>query len=417
MPVVWIVLIEHLCYHYSMDALCKLQQTAPLSLLEQADQVRSPLQKQAGTTRARYERQFGENSDRVTDGERTLPIYHAALPGGRRAPLLKAMTSTACSRRCRYCSFHPDTNIPRIEFSPDEMASIYMQLYRAGRVQGLFLSSGIERGGANAQNTILDTASILRSRYGYHGYLHLKIMPGAEHGQVLQAMQLADRISVNLEAPGPRRLQTLAPAKKFERDLLQPLQWIQQQRLSSPPRDSFQKRWPSSSTQFVVGAAGETDLEILETSWKLFRHLKLARIYYAAFSPQPGTPFENLPAERPAREHHLYQASILLKHYRFDVEELPFGPDGSLPQNEDPKLALARNKYTEHPLEINRASLDQLLRIPGIGLKGAGSIVKARKIHTLRELSQLSCLGIPAGRAAPFILLDGQRPSYQLKLL
>ncbi|MBN1267221.1 MAG: hypothetical protein JXA25_17145 [Anaerolineales bacterium] len=396
----------------------KLQQTTPFSFLEKVDSARSPLKAPPdGITRSEYRRRFGEKNAAVTTDCRALPIYHSALPGGRRAPLLKAMITTTCERRCHYCAFHPSTNIPRIQFTADEMASIFMQLFESGRVHGLFLSSGITNGGANAQNIILDTAHILRHRYAFRGYLHLKIMPGAEIGQVLQAMRLADRVSVNLEAPSAHRLKILAPKKQFGEELLQPLQWIEQLRLSQIPETSFHNRWPSSSTQFVVGASGESDLEILQASQHLFTHLKLARIYYQAFSPQPGTPFENLPPEQPSREHHLYQASILLKQYNFDVEELPFDASGNLPETSDPKLALARNTLAEDPVEINHAPLEHLLRIPGIGPTGAMSILKARKTGALNDLSQLTRLGIFAERAAPFILLDGQRPSYQMKLL
>ncbi len=399
-----------------MDILQKLEHTAPFSFLEQADTAAPPQAGKFGVTRNEYCRRYGENSGADTVDGRRLPIYHAALPGGRRAPLLKAMMTTTCDRHCRYCAFHPATNIPRIEFNAEEMASLFMQLYRSGRVQGLFLSSGVTRGGANAQNLILDTASILRQKYAYRGYLHLKIMPGAEHGQVLQAMQLADRVSANLEAPNARRLKALAPAKRFESELLKPLQWIEQLR-ASHPRSCFNQQWPSSSTQFVVGAAGETDLEILQASQQLFNHLKLARIYYGAFSPQPGTPFENLPPEQPAREHHLYQASMLLKHYHFDVEELPYDPAGNLPPAVDPKLALAQKTLSHDPVEVNTAPYEKLLRIPGIGPTGARSIIAARKTRAIRELSQLSRLGIAAARTAPFVLLNGGRPSYQLELI
>jgi len=400
-----------------MDTLLKLQQTAPFSFLEKIDNARSPLQQTAGgTTRSEYARRFGERNEAVTTDCRALPIYHSALPNGRRAPLLKAMITTTCERGCRYCPFHPSTNIARIQFTPEEMASVFMQLYQSGRVHGLFLSSGLKNGGANSQNAIIETAYILRHRFGFKGYLHLKIMPGAEIGQVHQAMRLADRVSVNLEAPNAQRLKALAPAKRFREELVQPLQWIEQLRAASSPHTSYNNRWPSSSTQFVVGASGESDLEILQTSQFLFTHQKLARVYYMAFTPQPGTPFENLPPERPSREHHLYQASILLKHYQFHYEELPFDENGNLPETTDPKLALAQKTLADNPVEINHASPENLLRIPGIGPTGARSILKARKVRALKDLSQLVKLGILAERAAPFILLDGQRPSYQMQL-
>jgi len=400
-----------------METLAKLELTTPLTLFEQADTDRSPLQlNPAGVTRTQYCRRFGEKSEQVSVDGRTLPIYHSALPGGRRAPLLKAMITTTCDRRCHYCAFHPSTNIPRISFHAEEMASVFMQLYRLERVHGLFLSSGINSSGADAQNLILDTAEILRNRYAFRGYLHLKIMPGAESGQVLRAMQLATRLSINLEAPNARRLKKLAPAKRFQDELLRPLQWIEHFRSVEDPSRAALQRWPTSATQFVVGAGGESDLEILQVSTSLFSHLHLSRIYYEAFSPQPGTPFQSLPAERPEREHHLYQASMLLQHYQYSVEDLPFDQQGNLPQNVDPKLAAAQVTLAQQPVELNQAPLENLLRVPGIGPGGARAILSARRIRTLKDLSQLTRLGILPSRAAPFILLDGKRPSYQLQL-
>ena len=154
-------------------------------------------------------------------------------------------------------------------------------------------------------------------------------------------MHLADRLSINLEAPNTTRLASLAPIKQFSEELLQPLRWIDEIRRDQPSIRGWNGRWPSTTTQFVVGAVGESDVELLESTEYLFRQVHLRRPYYSAFNPITGTPFENLPAENPEREFRLYQASFLLRDYGFHMEELPFLPGGRLPLDQDPKQAWA----------------------------------------------------------------------------
>jgi predicted DNA-binding helix-hairpin-helix protein len=238
-------------------------------------------------------------------------------------------------------------------------------------------------------------------------------MPGADYAQVERAMQLADRVSVNLEAPNSERLARLAPHKQFTEELLQPLKWIDEIRRIQPASRGWQGRWPSSVTQFVAGGAGESDLELLSTSQYLYKHLGLTRTYYSRFNPIPDTPLENQASTPAIREHRLYQASFLLRDYAFDVEELPFEADGNLPIRSDPKLAWAQRNFTEQPLEINHANRQMLLRVPGIGLKAADTILRARRLGKIRDVSYLKKLGILTERAAPFLLLDGHRVTYQ----
>ena len=340
------------------------------------------------------------------------------MPGGRRIPLLKTMLTTACERDCLYCPFRAGRNARRVTFRPEELARVFDGVYRRGIVDGLFLTTGMFGGGANTQNRLLDTAEILRSRMGYRGYLHLKIMPGAERGQVDRAMELADRVSVNLEAPNPERLAALAPHKGFDEELLAPLRWIDQIRRERPPQQGWRGRWPSSTTQFVVGAAPETDVELLQTTAWLLRNLHVTRSYFMAFDPVPGTPLENRPAEDPVREHRLYQAFFLLRDYGFDLEDLSFQPDGRLPLERDPKQAYAQAALSGHPIEVNRADRTELLRVPGIGPRGADAILRARRLGTHpRDLQDLHRLGVLGERAAPYITLDGRRPRYQPRLL
>lgn len=376
-----------------MDTLQKLQLLGPAAAFEPAEEV-SPLGESAPAP--------------YTSDELAGCISHATLPGGKRVPMLKTLVSSACERDCRYCPFRAGRDFRRATFTPDELADFSAQIYRQGLVKGIFLSSAILGGGPHTQDRIIATAEILRRKYRFPGYLHLKIMPGAERDQVSATMQYADRVSVNLEAPNARRLADLAPHKQFAEELLQRLRWIHELRQTLPARK------PSVVTQFVVGAVGESDVEILMTSAYLYKDLGLARTYFSGFSPVSDTPLEHNPPIQLHREHRLYQASFLLRDYGFDVEELPFMQDGNLPLYEDPKMAWANLHLSQSPIELNTAAREMLLRIPGIGLTCADRILRARRQGTLRFLSDLSKLGISTKRAAPYILLNGQQSPRQL---
>lgn len=341
---------------------------------------------------------------------RALPcISEVATPQGKK-PIMKAMMTTACERNCFYCPFRAGrSKTQRITFAPDEMARAFDLVQRAGLVDGMFLSSGIIKGGVTTQDKIIDTAEIVRKQYQYRGYIHLKIMPGAEYDQIRRAMQLADRVSVNLEGATPQRLQALAPKKDYWGELITRLQWI------SRLRDEERLR-AAVVTQFVVGAVGDTDLELLQVSETLYRRMGLRRAYYSAFHPIEQTPFEELPATPAQRQLRLYQASFLLRDYGWSVEDLPFAGVGNLPLHIDPKLAWAVENLTT-PLEVNRASRDELLRVPGIGPRSADALVRERRTHTLSELAHLRYAGVrDAEKAGRFLLLNGRAPVRQLPL-
>jgi predicted DNA-binding helix-hairpin-helix protein len=285
-------------------------------------------------------------------------------------------------------------------------------------VRGLFLSSGIVGGGVKAMDPMLATVELLRTKYQYTGYVHLKIMPGAEPAQVEQALRLADRVSINLEGANAGRLAALAPGKDFEGELLGAMRCAHQlaQGFSFDRLMTGPAKPPSLVTQFVVGPAGESDRELLTTADQLYRELKLARAYYSGFNPIPGTPLAGAAPTPVLREHRLYQADWLLRFYGFGLEELPFDSNDALPADADPKLAWARRHLAGRPVEVNRASRRELLRVPGIGPRSADAILRARRQGCLRDLADLRALGAVAGRAAPFVLLDGRTPAYQLSL-
>ena len=343
-------------------------------------------------------------------------VHPAQLPNGQKIMLLKTLLSSACERDCFYCPFRAGRDFRRATFKPDEFAGLFSKLNRGGMAEGVFLSSGLAGGGIRTMDKLLDTADILRKKHQYKGYLHLKIMPGSEKDQVYRAMQLADRVSVNLEAPNTERLARLAPHKVFMEELLRPLKWVEEIRRTVPAYKFWNGHWPSTVTQFVAGGSDESDLELLTiTNW-LNKNVRLKRAYFSAFHPVRDTPLENKPAVDPMREHRLYQASFLLRDYGFDLEDLPFTNYKNLPLDADPKQAWAQIYLADTPLEINKAGKHELIRIPGIGLKGADAILTARRLNKLRDLSALKKLGIIAERAAPYILFDGKKSAMQLAL-
>jgi len=344
-------------------------------------------------------------------------VSEVSTPTGKKA-ILKAMMTTACEKNCFYCPFRAGrSRTQRITFQPEEMARTFDQMQRSGVADGIFLSSGIIKGGITTQDKIIDTAEIIRRKYRYQGYVHLKIMPGSEYDQVQRAMQLADRVSINLEGPTQERLNALAPKKDFTGDLLQRLQWTQQIRQEHEERTGRRLR-SSTTTQFVVGAVGDTDLELLALSHRLYQQVGIKRAYYSAFEPVLDTPFENVNSVVKLREHRLYQSSFLLRDYQWDVEDLPFAVNGNLPLDIDPKRAWADLHLRDTPIDIMHAAPQDLLRIPGIGPHAAEAIVRARRETRLTDLSQLRALGIHAPeQAVPYILLDGRQPPRQLSFL
>src|SRR6266581_482762 len=339
-------------------------------------------------------------------------ITNVSTPTGKRK-ILKAMVTTACQMNCHYCPFRAGrSQMKRLTFTPDELASGLDTLQQAGKVEGMFLSSGIIKGSVTTQDKIIDTAEIVRNRYSYRGYVHLKVMPGIEYDQLYRLMQLANRVSVNLEGPTQERLNALAPKKDFQRELLSMLQLAELIRRTHP-----HEKLAGIVTQFVVGAVGDTDLELLSLSSSLYHQYGLTRAYYSGFSPVIQTPFENLPATDPLREHRLYQASFLLRDYGWKVEDLPFLADGNMELALDPKRAWAERHLRSAPVDVMKATRRQLLRLPGIGPVSANAILRARRLGVLTELAHLRKLNIHAPeQAAPYILLAGRRPVTQMSL-
>lgn len=346
--------------------------------------------------------------------DRPGSIYEALSRDGSRVRLLKVLLSNACRHDCTYCATRCSRDIPRASFRPEELAGLTAELTQANLISGLFLSSGIVGDPDSTMARMIETVEILRHKHKYREYVHLKLLPGCSEAAVNTAVGLADRLSVNLEAPGPERLSAICPGKSFERDLVRTLRWARSKIQPGQVRSGL-------TTQFVVGAGNETDQELLQTTWRLAAEIGLARTYYSGFRPVPDTPLQDRDPISSAREHRLYQAEFLLRAYSFSFDEIVFDEDGMLPTDRDPKMMAALAREDEFPIEVNTAERWELLRVPGIGLTAAERILALRGEHKLRSLKHLDVLGARSDRARNFVTLNGrymprEEPAMQLSM-
>ncbi len=352
----------------------------------------------------------GEGQKRVRD-DLGRWIYPVSQPDGRKIMMLKVLQTNACEKDCFYCPVRRSRNVQRTTIQPEELASAFDQLHRARLAHAIFISSGVAGGGTRTMDRTLATAELLRKKYDFRGYLHLKLMPGAEAGAIERALQLADRVSINLEVPTAEHMAKIASTKRFTEELFAPLQIARQ--LIATKSELASK---TMTTQFMVGAAGETDHAIVSRTVQLYNELKLARTYYSAFQPVPDTPLDGLAGTPLVRENRLYQTDWLLRKYGFKFDELIFDPGGNLPTESDPKTIWAAHHPEFFPIDLNRASREELLRVPGIGPTSVSRILKTRRTNKIRAIEDLIRIGADAPRAAPFILMDGKKPMHQLSM-
>jgi len=328
-------------------------------------------------------------------------IYPAIGRKGSCVRLFKVLQTNICEGNCFYCANRKDRNFQRISFSPEELARLFIQYWKRGLVDGLFLSSAIYESPDRSEEKMLKTLQLLRYKYGYRGYVHYKILPGTSESLIEAAAHLADRLSINLEAPNAKYLSQLSPTKDFSSGVLSGLKKIAQLHRKKPLRAGI-------TTQLVVGAAKETDREILNLSNKLYQDYNLWRVYYSAFMPIMDTPLEEMPPCPLLREFRLYQADFLLRKYGFVPEELPFDQRGNLPQNCDPKLGWALRNPDKFPIEVNKADFWELIRVPGIGRISAERIISARRRDKFVNLEQLRRTGAVVDHARNFVTLGGR---------
>ncbi|NOZ23911.1 MAG: putative DNA modification/repair radical SAM protein [Planctomycetes bacterium] len=330
-------------------------------------------------------------------------IYPAAMPDGETILLLKVLMSNECRNNCHYCVNRCSNAFRRESFAPDELADLFLELNRRDLARGLFLSSAVVRDANTTMDRMLAAVEALRLRQGFRGFIHLKVLPGASYDRVERAAELADRISINLEAPNAERLSAISPDKDFDSDLAERIQWIG--RLVAR-KDTKAK---GHTTQFVVGAAGETDLEILRTTDALYKRVNLSRAYFSAFQPIAGSPLADQTPTPLMREHRLYQCDFLFRRYGFRLEEIAFDDCGRLPLGADPKWIWAERHPEYFPIEINTADRTRLLRVPGIGPRSARRIVKMRREIRFGSLTDLKAMGVVVRRAAPYLTINGKR--------
>ena len=360
-------------------------------------------------------------------GTRMLPgdpvgITRVRYPGHGSTRLMRIMQTNACSLSCGYCPTFCGGNLRRTYLAPEEVARVFMDAHRKGLADGLFLTSGVPGRGDRMTDRMLAAVELLRRREGFRGYVHLKLLPGAQAAQVEEAARLVSRISVNLESATDGYVRALSREKDLSGDLLPKLRQAGQLLLDRR-REQRPLPWAQAgtTTQFVVGAAGERDQEILGVVARLERERLLHHAHFSAFQPVVGTPMENAAPTPPVRELRLYQAEHLLRQYGFGVDELAFGADGNLPLDHDPKTAWALAHPEYFPLEVMQAPRELLVRVPGIGPRTADTLVGNRRRTILRNVADLRRLGVDVARAGFYLALRGRRiatapAAHQLRL-
>lgn len=358
-------------------------------------------------------------ADRKGDGVHMgncLPsgICHSFSADGRCISLLKILMTNHCIFDCKYCVNRSSNDVRRAIFTPDEICMLTMEFYRRNYIEGLFLSSGIVRSPDATMELLYQTVYKLRTQYGFRGYIHLKAIPGASEELVAKAGFLADRMSVNLELPTAAGLRLLAPNKN-RRNILRPMRQIQQRCIQNREEVTIYRHAPrfvpaGQSTQMIIGATKEADYQILSVAEGLYEKFGLKRVFYSAFinvnldeKLLPATP-EGPPLWR---EHRLYQADWLMRFYQFKADELLSEQRPNFNRYLDPKCDWAVGHLENFPVEINRADYHTLLRVPGIGVKSAIRIVKARRLGTVR-FEDLKKMGVVLKRALYFITCNGK---------
>lgn len=326
-------------------------------------------------------------------------LYPVTLQNGGRSLMFKTLVSNACANDCKYCPLRAGHDAtPRCSLAPEEIVRAFLPYWRSGQVVGLFLTSGVSGAPDAAMERMLAAAEILRRRERFRGILHLKIIPGASDAAIERALALASGVSLNIETAGAEHFAKLTTRKDYLQSVIAPLKRIAALTATGAPYERVK-----TSTQFVVGAADETDKEIVRYMGGLYGRLGLRGIYFSAYQRGLGDP--SLPgetssatnAELLAREHRLYQTDYLLRKYGFGADEIGFDGAGNLPLDVDPKEFWARRHPERFPVDVNRANKAELLRVPGLGPVTVKRILAARKSGG--RLSGFESVGLRGARA------------------
>ena len=339
-----------------------------------------------------------------------MGICHSYTPDGRCVSLLKILLTNSCIYDCLYCINRSSSHVRRARFSTDEIVKLTLGFYRRNYIEGLFLSSGIIKSVDYTMEQLVCVVRSLREEHDFRGYIHLKAIPNADPALLAEAGRYADRLSLNIELPQAASLDRLAPRKNFGAIRASMGAVRHAIDLARSERNSHFAA-AGQSTQMIVGADASTDNDVLETSQNLYASYRLKRVYYSAFSPIPDASGQ-LPVKAAPlmREHRLYQADWLLRFYGFGLSDLNDATeDGMLPLDIDPKVAWALRHRADFPLDVNRAAREQLLRVPGLGVRNVDRILAARRVRDLR-CADLVRLKISMRKVAPFLVLPDHRP-------
>lgn len=341
-------------------------------------------------------------------------ICHSYTPDGRCISLLKILLTNFCIYDCKFCINRVSSDVKRARFSPQEVVNLTLEFYRRNYIEGLFLSSGIFGSPDTTMEQLIEVAKSLRKEHRFNGYIHLKVVAGASQELIHEAGKWADRISANIELPVQQDLDVLAPAKTIE-STVTVMSQIKEKIIQTKEEKKTIRSTPrfapaGQSTQMIVGASASTDQMILTSSEKMYGQYKLRRVYYSAYSPIQNAD-AILPTIRPSlvRENRLYQADWLLRFYGFASHELFSATQQNLSLDFDPKTAWALQNRAFFPVDVNRASKEALLRIPGMGVRNAERVIRLRRHHQVR-LDDLKTMRVSLARARFFVKTSDHNP-------
>jgi predicted DNA-binding helix-hairpin-helix protein len=346
----------------------------------------------------------GKDEHRRRGGEGRW-IYPVTLPNGGTSVLFKTLLSNVCANDCKYCPLREQMDVRRCSLGPEETANVFLDYYNRRKVFGLFLSSGVLGSADATMDRLNGVARLLRRRHGFKGYIHLKIIPGASDAAVQEAVSLASAVSLNIETPGAKNLAKVSQKKRYIEDIIEPIKLIS--KLTG--RGS---RWQrvKQTTQFIVGAAGEADAEIVKYMYGLYDRLRMHRIYFSAYqkglgdesiAAEPGVP--ERPADILMREHRLYQVDFLLRRYGFAEKDIFFEERGNLSLTVDPKQMWALKHPEFFPVNANQASRFSLLRVPGLGPVTVKRILERRKAGRIRRIEDVGKVGARLEKARQYL--------------
>jgi predicted DNA-binding helix-hairpin-helix protein len=348
------------------------------------------------------------NDDRRHRGGDGKWLYPVALPSGGYSVMLKTLLSNACSNDCKYCPLRHDSNIRRCTLQPEEIAKVFMEYLESGRVFGLFLSSGVIDNPDFTMQSLNDTARVIRRKYGFRGYIHLKIIPGASDAAVEEAVSIASAVSLNIETPGEKHFKLLSEKKNYLNDIIRPIKLMS--KLTEKGRKFSRVK---CTTQFIVGASDEKDSEIVDYMKGLYDRLNFDRVYFSAYQQGLGHP--SIQGEKKelfrsdevfVREHRLYQVDFLLRKYGFQKSDIVFDSSGNLSLDKDPKEIWADSHPEYFPVKINSADRESLLRVPGLGPERVSNILKVRRDSKIRDLLTLKIRGKTLAKSRRFVSFE-----------